>query len=212
MGASSSRSNAAQLRVIKNGALLPTPFVNIDREESGRLERRRAPRHHPRSELRHQQLPLRLLHGSFLRERHVSQPRESLHRQRGRRHTGQREDPLRGARPVVRISQRGGDSLRLRRQSVHRGGRSQCRRQRSIDEHAQRQAPPDQRRMGRSPTTTRSSRRRRARIAPSGHWASAIPTGSACSRARARFSSTMSETGHSKRSTKASRAATMDGI
>ena len=63
----------------------------IDGEESGRFERRGAPRHHTRSELRHQQLSLRLLHGSLLRERHVSQPRESLHRQRGRRRTGQRE-------------------------------------------------------------------------------------------------------------------------
>ena len=68
-----------RLRVIKNGALLPTPFVTLTVNSLGRA---RPARRRLRSGLRNESLCLRLLHGDHADR---SQSHQPLHRQRRRR-------------------------------------------------------------------------------------------------------------------------------
>ena len=78
---------AGALRVVKNGALLPTPFVSsltVDPVASA------ACWGWVRSQLRVEPVRLRLLHGARRRWRHGTQPRQPLHGQRRRRARRQR--------------------------------------------------------------------------------------------------------------------------
>ena len=82
-----------RLRVIKNGTLLAAPFITLSVDSAGRA---RPPRHRPRPRLRLQPVRLPLLHDGKLAD---PQPHQPLHRQRRRRHAGQR-----GADPEPRDS------------------------------------------------------------------------------------------------------------
>ena len=157
-----------QLRVIKDGVLLPAPFVSLTVNsdgERGLLGIAFDP------DFARQPVRLRLLH------RHVapdSQPRQPLHSQRRRGGARQRgadprsREPERSDQP-----QRRGDSLRHRRQALRGGRRKRQCRQLADARQPSRQDPADQLRTARSRQTTRSSARPPARIARSGRWACA---------------------------------------
>ena len=94
MGASSSTEQSGALKVIKNGALLPTPFIQLTVRGQGGAANEEG--------LVGITLDPNFATNNFLYvyytvpasgERHVSQSRESLHGERGRCDTGQREDP-----------------------------------------------------------------------------------------------------------------------
>ena len=130
-----------QLRVIKNGALLPTPFLTVTVNSSGRA---RPARRRLRSRLRHQPLRLRLLHGHHARD---PQPRQPLHRQRRRGRGRQRGRAPRPRQPEQRHQpQRRRDALRPRRQALRRRRRERQRRERADPDQPARQDPAPQRR------------------------------------------------------------------
>ena len=71
-----------RLRVVKNGALLATPFVTVTVDSTRRA---RAARRRVRPELRHQPVRLRLLHGHDADDPQPRQPVHRVRRRRGRR-------------------------------------------------------------------------------------------------------------------------------
>ena len=115
-----------RLRVIKNGALLPTPFLTRHRQ----LRRRARPaRRRLRSRFATNSVRLRLLHRD---DAGHSQPHQPLHRQRRRRRRRQRSGHPRARQPEQRHqSQRRRARLRPRRQALRRRRRERQRRQRA---------------------------------------------------------------------------------
>ena len=112
-----------RLRVIKNGALLSTPFLTVTVEF---LRRARPARRRLRSGLRRQPVRLRLLHGH---QPGHPQPHQPLHRQRRRRRGRQRGRPARPREPEQRHeSQRRRPALRAGRQALCRRRRERRRR------------------------------------------------------------------------------------
>ena len=106
-----------RLRVIKNGALLPTPFLTVTVNASGRA---RPARRRLRSDLRGEPLRLRLLHGDHAGR---PQPHQPLHRERRRRRRRQRDRDPRPRQPQQRHQpQRRRARLRARRQALRRVG------------------------------------------------------------------------------------------
>src|SRR5438067_9390487 len=103
-----------QLRVIKNGSLLSTPFVSLTVDSSGE----RGLRDRLRPELRHQSLPLRLLHGCYVANPQPGQPVYCGGRHRrtwqSRRYPGTQQSELRHQ------PQRRCDPFWAGRQALHR--------------------------------------------------------------------------------------------
>ena len=195
-----------RLRVIKNGALLPTPFLTVTVSsvgERGLLGVAFDPA------FAVNQLRLRLLHGDDADD---TQPHQPLHRQRRRRGAGQR-----GRHPRARQSQQRDQpqrrrlGLRSRRQALRRRRRERERRERAVAGQPARQDAAPQRRRHRSRPTTRSTPRRPARTARSGRSACAIRSRSRSAAAPAACSSTTSARARGKRSTTASPAPTTAG-
>ena len=91
-GASSSPQQGGALRVVKNGALLATPFATVHGRSSGERGLIGVALH---PELREQRLRLRLLHRD---RRRRAQPHQPLHRRRRRRRRRQRD---RAGRPAA---------------------------------------------------------------------------------------------------------------
>ena len=195
-----------RLRVIKNGALLPTPFVTLTVNASGErglLGVAFDPAFAAE--------PVRvcLLHGDHA---DCSQSHQPLHRERRRRPARQRgrdprpRQPQRGHQPQRRRAR-----LRSRREAVRGRRRERQRRQRAdAREPARQDAPPQQRRHHSRPTT-RSTPRRPAGTAPSGRSACATRSPSRSIRTARRCSSTTSGRTRGKRSTTVRPARTTAG-
>ena len=136
--------------VYRNGAVQPTPVLSLTVFEPGRD---RPARHGPRPQLRHQRLPLHLLHRRshhLRRDEPALRPPVPLHRGQRRGQPGQREDPLhrqpgpahgRHRRQLRPRRQR--PAGRPRRQAlVERGGQRPLHQQRREPGQHLRQDPP----------------------------------------------------------------------
>ena len=196
-----------QMRVIKNGALLPDAVSHADR----RLRRRaRAARHRVRPGVRHATVRLRLLHG---RRRPAIHNRVSRFTANGDVAAAGSEIVLLELRQSERRHQpqRRRDPLRAGRQALHRGRRERERRQRADARQPARQDAAHQR--GRHDPGRQSvlQHGHRGRTAPSGRSACATRSPSRSSPARAACSSTTSGRTPGRRSTTASPAPTTAG-
>ena len=195
-----------RLRVIKDGVLLPTPFLTLT-VSSGR--RARAARRGLRPGLRDESVRLRLLHRD---DPSHSQPDQSIHRQRRRRRGRQRDGSPRSQQPERRDeSQRRRARLWRGRQAVRRRRGERQRRQRAVVRPTCSARCCGSTATDRFRPTTRSSGRRRGTTGPSTRSACATPSRSPSARTSPACSSTTSARTRGKRSTTASRVPTTDG-